>query len=159
MPLRVIERWIAIVRLFAVPFTISQVAMTEGDYPGHREAIAWAVTVVFGIGAVVIFVLTRRSLPERAWRPLGVAALVFDLAVVSAYVLVFSFEAGTPTPQALYLPLVGGCVRFGITGGVAVALASAPVIAAFEYLRADEFGDQSAGTSSRWRSEWSCSLH
>ncbi len=142
MPLRVIERWISTVRLFAVPFTISQVAMTRGVYPGDREAIAWAVTVVFGIGAVALFWLTRRPLPDSAWRPIGIAALVFDMAIVSAYVLVYSFEEGTPTPQALYLPLVGGCVRFGIAGGVAIALASVPVIAAFEYMRADQFDDQ-----------------
>jgi hypothetical protein len=71
VPLRLVERWIAILRLLAVPFAISQVAMTRGEYPGNREAIAWAVTATFAVGAVVLFVLTRRPLPERSWLPLG----------------------------------------------------------------------------------------
>jgi signal transduction histidine kinase len=124
-----------------VPFVILQVAGTEGDYPGHRELVAWSAAAVFSAGAVAFFVLSRRPLEDAAWRPLAIAAQVFDTAIVAAFVLVYSFEQGTPSPQGLYLPLVAACVRFEVTGGLVVALVTAPVIVAFEWLRHDRFGD------------------
>ena len=37
---------------------------------------------------------------------IGLAALAFDFAIVSAYILVFSFERGTPVREIMLLPLV-----------------------------------------------------
>src|SRR5207344_848351 len=57
-------------------------------------------------------------------------------AIVSAYILVFSYERGTPVREIMLLPLVEAALRYGIRGAVAVVVASIPVLAVFERLRA-----------------------
>ena len=131
---RDLERWIAWVRVGAIPFAFAQVALTE-NYPSGYETRAWIITGVFTVGAVVIFVLCRRELTARAQLHLGVFALAFDFAIVSAYIFVYSYERGTPVRQVMLMPLVEAGLRFGITGALAVVVASAPVMFVFEWLR------------------------
>jgi signal transduction histidine kinase len=126
-----LERWIAWVRLGAVPFAIFQVAVSAYPVPGFRP---WAigVTAVFAVGAVVFLVLDRagHDLPL-----VSLASMCFDATVVGAYVLAFAFETGTPTRQLLFLAVVEAAVRYGTAGAMAVAVASVPVLIAFEELR------------------------
>jgi len=131
---REVERWIAWIRLAAVPFATFQVAISSG-YPGGYRAAAWVTTAVFATGALFLFGLSRRDLGERALARLGLAALTFDFAIVSAYLLIYSFERGTPIRQAIFLAIVEAALRYGIRGSVALALASAPVLVVFEWLR------------------------
>ena len=132
------ESWIAWVRLGAVPFAAFQVAIAD-DYPPRYEAWGWIATGALAAGAALIFVLSRRSLQPELQARLGVAALVFDAAIVSAFVLVYSFERGTPIRQLLFLPLVEAAFRYGIVGSLVLTLATAPVLALFEWFRADRF--------------------
>jgi len=129
--LRDVDRWIATVRLLAVPFVAVQVATTE-HYPDGYEAWAWAVAVVFAAGAIALWLVRGR---EGGGRALDVAALTFDFVLISAFALVFHFERGTPSRQLLFLPVLEGAARFALPGAFLVALASAPVIAWFEHLR------------------------
>src|SRR5262249_23091284 len=59
-----------------------------------------------------------------------------------AYVIAYSFERGTLVPEILFFPLIAGCVRFALVGGLLTAAASAPVMVVFEKLHSDHF-DQS----------------
>ena len=136
--LRDVERWIAWVRLGAVPFAIFQVAIAA-HYPGHRELWAMLATALLTVGALAFFGLSRRDLPKRALERIGLAALCFDFAIVSTYTLIFSFEQASPIRQVMYLPLVEAALRYGIVGALAVAAASAPVMVAFEWLRQRRF--------------------
>jgi signal transduction histidine kinase len=136
--LRDVERWIAWVRLAAVPFAIFQVAIAQ-DYPAGRELSAWLATGALGVGALAIFELSRRELTKSALQRIGLVALAFDFAIVSVYTLIFSFEQASPIRQLMYLPLVEGALRYGIIGALAVAAASAPVMVAFEWLRERRF--------------------
>jgi signal transduction histidine kinase len=126
-----LERWIAWLRLAAVPFAAFQVAVSAYPVPGFRP---WAigVTVVFAVGAVVFLALDRagRDLPI-----VSLASMCFDACIVGAYVLAFAFETGTPTRQLLFLAVVEAAVRYGTAGAMAVAVASVPVLIAFEELR------------------------
>jgi signal transduction histidine kinase len=131
-PLVQAERWLAWIRLGAVPFAVFQVA-ASGGYPGGYAAAAWTTTAVFTLGAVILLVLSRG---RRAGPGLAFGALIFDTAVVSAYVLAYSFESGTPIRQLLFLPITEGALLYGIRGSVALAVATAPVVVAFEWLRA-----------------------
>ena len=88
--LRAIERWVGWVRLAAVPFAIFQVSLGSG-YPSGYERWAWVTTGLFAAGTLLLFWLGRREREERAQRVLGAVALSFDFAVVSAYVLIYSF--------------------------------------------------------------------
>jgi signal transduction histidine kinase len=135
-----IERWTAAVRLGACGFAILQVLVLRDDYPDRRYAVAaWAATAVLVVGAAVFFWLSRRPLSSRALGTVGFAALAFDTAVVSAFVLTYSFELGTPVSQALIIPLAEAALRYGIRGGIVLPFVLAPVHAVFEWLRSDRF--------------------
>ena len=138
--LRRAERWIANVRVGAVGFAILQVALSTGYPPGY-ESDAWAITVVFGIGAAMLFWLSRRDLPRHRQVLLAFVALAFDTAVISAYLLVYNFEAGTPVRQVMYLAVVEAAVRFAIAGPIVVTILALPVLIEFEHLRSRHAGE------------------
>ena len=133
-----LEKWIAWVRLGAVPFAVIQVELSR-DYPPGRLLEARLVTLALAIGGLVLFWVVRREWSERAQARIGLAALAFDFAVVAAYILVFSYERGTPVREIMLLPLVEGALRYGIRGALAVVAASIPVLAFFERLRSHRY--------------------
>ena len=135
---RDLERWIAWIRLAAVVFAVVQVAIGR-NYPGGYEARAWAATAVLGVGSLVLFALARRTWGPHGQKALGLAAVAFDFAAVSAFVLIYSFERAGPIRQLLFLPLIEGAVRYGIPGAFVLTALSAPVIAASESLRENRF--------------------
>ena len=126
--LRATERWLAWVRVAGVPFAIFQVAIAS-DYPAGYENWAWLVTGIFALGTATLLVLSRRDFERTGQVVLGGAALIFDFAIVSAYILIYSFQQGSPIRQIMFLPIVEAALRYAIPGAVAVALASAPVMA------------------------------
>jgi signal transduction histidine kinase len=132
--LRETERWIAWVRLAAVPFAIVNVAFAR-NYPSGFQARGWAITAVLTVGAVALLWLSRREWPRAAQIRLGILATAFDFAVVAAYVLVYYFQTGSPIRQLLFLPLVEAALRYGIPGAVVMTAATVPVLAVFELLR------------------------
>ena len=136
--LRDVERWIAWIRLGAVPFAVFQVAI-GANYPGNRELWGWLTTAFLAVGALALFALSRRDWPKTTLKRIGLAALTFDFAVVSAYTLIYSFEQASPIRQVMYLPLVEAALRYGIVGALAIVAASAPVMAGYEWLRSDRF--------------------
>jgi signal transduction histidine kinase len=132
---RPLEWWIAVVRLIAVPFAIIQVALTSG-YPGSgTKDAAWASAAVLAFGAIVLYA----RVGDRPTRSFQLVALFFDFGIVSAFTVVFAFEAGTPARQLLYLAIVVGAARFGMQGGLAVAGVAVPVAAWFELRRSQHF--------------------
>jgi signal transduction histidine kinase len=141
MQLRGLERWISLVRVIAFPFVVVLVALAS--YPDERwERAAWATTGVYAIGSAVFFALARSSLGMRHQFAQSLAAQVFDTVIVTTYVMVYSFEFGLPVQQILYIDLAAACVRFGIAGGLVVALISAPILAVFTKLRSDRLNTQ-----------------
>jgi signal transduction histidine kinase len=134
---RGIERWIAWLRLGAVPFALFQIAVAHYE-PGHR-AWAWLLTGLFAAGAVVLFALSRRDLDDRGQALLSLAALAFDTTILAAFTVVFAYEAGTPTRQLLYLAVVEAAVRYGVLGAIAIAVGSLPALVAFEILRGNRY--------------------
>ena len=109
------------------------------DYPGDRELWAWLATGALAVGALTLFAVSRRELTKPSLQRIGLTALAFDFAVVSTYTLIFSFEDASPVRQLMYLPLVEAALRYGIVGAMAVVVASAPVMAVFEWLRERRF--------------------
>jgi len=132
---RSLEWWISIVRLLAVPFAVLQVSLTNGYPTTETRNLAWGLTGILAVGAVTLCV-TVSDRPSRAFQ---FVALVFDFGIVSAYTILFAFQFGTPTRQLLFLAIVAGAARFGMTGGVALACAAVPVAAWFEYRRSHFF--------------------
>jgi hypothetical protein len=126
--------WIAWVRLVAVPFVFMEVAIERGNYPAGYERWAWAVASILAVGASLLFV--ARAQDGRV----GVAAYLFDLAVVSAYVVIYSFEPSSPVRELLFLPVIEAALLWGRPGGVLAPFASAPALAVFEWKVSDRLG-------------------
>lgn len=114
------------------PFVVLEVAIERGDYPAGHEPWAWALAAVFGAGAIAFFAVARRGFDGRAAPAVGLVAVTFDLAVVSGYVAVYSFEPGSPVRQLLFLPVVEAALLYGRAGGLVAPLFSVPALAAFE---------------------------
>jgi signal transduction histidine kinase len=133
-----VERWISWVRLGAVLFAVVEVGIFTERFPSGYERLAWALTAVFALGAVLLFAASR---PGRTRSPfLGAIALGFDTAVIGGYALLFTYEYGSPTRWALIFPVVEASLRFGLRGGVVVPLFLLPTLVFLEWWRADRFG-------------------
>jgi signal transduction histidine kinase len=127
------------VRVLAVPFAVLEVAVFKaGDYPQGYEAWALAITTVLAAGAVLFLVLAYRA-PRSAWRAIGFAALLFDSAIVYAYVFVYAFEPGTPIRQLVFIPLIEAAIRYGLVGGLALPAISAGLLVLAEWWRVSRF--------------------
>jgi signal transduction histidine kinase len=137
MLLKGTERWISLVRLIAFPFVVFAIAAASYP-PGNWEIWAWTTTVAFGIGSLAFFALARTEFAESHRFLQSLGAQIFDTLIVTAYVMVFAFERGLPVQQILYIDLAAACVRFGITGGLILALVSAPILAVFVDMRASQ---------------------
>jgi signal transduction histidine kinase len=138
---RQIERWIAWVRLFAVPFAVFEVGVISSGYPPGYERWAWIITAVLAVGAAAFWFLARTELGLSAQKVLGFGALALDAGIVSAYVvLYYSYEPDSPVRQILFLPVAEAAVRYGVIGGAVLPFALAPFLAWGEALRADRYG-------------------
>ena len=127
------SRW---VRLGAVPLAVFQVAIGQ-HYPAGYELWAWLTTAALAVGALAIFALSRRELTKQALQRIGLAALAFDFAIVSAYTLIFSFEPASPDPPGDVPAARRGRAALRDRGRARGGRSrSAPVMAGFEWLRA-----------------------
>jgi signal transduction histidine kinase len=139
--LRTGERWLAWVRVGAVPFAIFQCAVS-GPYPPRYEAWAWITTGALAAGAAFFAWATGRDLNSRAWGRLGFAALAFDFGIVTSFVLAFSFQQDSPIRQTMIIVLIEAAFRYGLRGGLGLVLVSSPAVVVFEWLRHTHFDDR-----------------
>jgi signal transduction histidine kinase len=136
------ERWIAWVRLGGAAFALLEVALFSPHPRAEYRPAQWSLAAAFIAGALVIWVLARIGKPS--WLgPLGLAALLFDTAVICAYGIVYSYEYGNQTRWALVLVVVEAGLRYALAGAVAMALALIPYYWFNEWYRAREFGPPS----------------
>jgi signal transduction histidine kinase len=129
------------VRLLAVPFAVLEVGLLKDDYPPGYERWAWALTALFAVGSVVLLWLAYR-VPKASWRRIGFGALLLDTVVIYGYILVYTFEPGTPTRQLVFIPLIEAALRYGIAGTLAMSAVSAVLLAFTEWWREDHFPPQ-----------------
>jgi hypothetical protein len=129
-----VREWIAWIRLIAVPFVLLEVAIERGNYPAGYERWAWAAAGAFAVGAVLLFAA------RAADGAVGFAAYVFDVAIVTAFVVIYSFEPSSPVRELLFLPVIEAALRWGRLGGALAPLASVPALALFEWKASDRLG-------------------
>ena len=132
------ERWVSWVRLGGAVFALLEVAaFSPPALPGYRPA-EWALTGAFLAGAVVLCVLAQRG--EPSWSvALGLAALLFDAAVVCTYAIVYSYEYGNQTRWATILVVVEAALKYGLAGGIVTSLALVPYFWFNEWWRASHY--------------------
>lgn len=103
-----------------MPIALLDVALE--DFPAGEGGWAWALAGVLAAGAIAL-----------ALRPAPAAGVAFDVAIVSAFVVLYAFDPGTPVRLLLVLPTIEGAILFARAGGAAAALAAAPALALFEW--------------------------
>ena len=143
--LRETERWIAWVRLAAVPFAIVEVGLLSTDYPPGYEGWAWATTGLLAVAGVGFFLLSRWEGFASAPRLIGLLGLTVDTVIVTAFVLIYQYEIGSPVNELFFVLLVEAAVRYGIRGGLLMPLAIAPLLALAEWWRESRFDNPPHG--------------
>jgi len=143
--LRETERWIASVRLAAVPFAIVEVGLLSADYPPGYEGWAWATTGLLAVAGVAFFLLSRWEGFASSPRLIGLLGLTVDTVIVSAFVLIYQYEIGSPVNELFFVLLVEAAVRYGIRGGLLMPLAIAPFLALAEWWRESRFDNPPHG--------------
>jgi signal transduction histidine kinase len=136
---RQLELWAAWVRLAAVSWAVLEVGVLSHDYPQGYETAAWVATAALAVGAVAIFLLVRRDLSRPAMQRLGLAALAFDTAIISAFALILTFESGAPARSLIYIPVVEAALRYGLRGILIVPVAIIPILIGVEWWRSEHF--------------------
>ena len=143
--LRETERWIAWVRLAAVPFAIVEVGLLSTDYPPGYEGWAWATTGLLAVAGVAFFLLSRWEGFASSPRLIGLLGLTVDTVIVTAFVLIYQYEIGSPVNELFFVLLVEAAVRYGIRGGLLMPLAIAPLLALAEWWRESRFDNPPHG--------------
>src|SRR5205823_13126706 len=143
--LRATERWIAWVRLAAVPFAVVEVGLRSTDYPSGYDGLAWLTTGLLALGAVLFYFVSRSEAFDRAPRRMGLLALALDTVVVAGFVLIYQYEIGSPVNQLFFVLLVEAAVRYGIRGGLLMPFAIAPLLAIAEWWRESRFDNPPHG--------------
>jgi signal transduction histidine kinase len=143
--LRETESWIAWVRLAAVPFAIVEVGVLSTDYPPGYEGWAWATTGLLAVAGVGFFLLSRWEGFASAPRLIGLLGLTVDTVIVSAFVLIYQYEIGSPVNELFFVLLVEAAVRYGIRGGLLMPLAITPLLALAEWWRESRFDNPPHG--------------
>jgi signal transduction histidine kinase len=143
--LRETERWIAFVRLAAVPFAIVEVGLLSTDYPSGYEIWAWLATALLAVGAVGFYFLSAPQTFVRAPMRIGLLGLFLDSVVVTAFVVIYQYEIGSPVNQLFFVLVVEAAVRYGIRGGLVMPFVIAPMLAFAEWWRVDRFESPPVG--------------
>jgi len=82
---RQIERWIAWIRLLAIPFAFVEVGVLSHGYPPGHERWAWIATCALVAGGAGIWLLATRDLSPRRQTLLAFGALAFGCAGASSH--------------------------------------------------------------------------
>jgi signal transduction histidine kinase len=141
---RAIERWIAWIRLLGVGFAALEVGVFKPALPPGYATAAWALTAVFAAGAVALLVLAERA-PSRRLPGVALAALVFDIGVISAYGVLFSYEYGNQTRFALVLAVLEAAMRYELLGGIVVPILAIGPLWLAEWWRVHRFPGNGPG--------------
>ena len=142
--LREIETWIAWVRLGGVVFAVLEVGVFTARFPPGYLQAAWSLTGAFAFGTVLFLWLAHSDNAGRL-RAVGLAAVVFDTAVIAAYGVVFSYEYGNQTRFALVFVVLEAALRYGLVGGVVLPILLIPNFWFVEWWRVRHFSPPGPG--------------
>ena len=127
--LRQTEVWIECMRAGGVLFAVLEIGVFSKDFPPGYE------TAVFAVGTLLLGLAILRA-PDDWLVPVGFLGQTFDTAIVATFAILFSFEYGSPTRWALIIVVVEAALRWGVLGGVVLALALIPFLWFAEHWRA-----------------------
>ncbi|MGH3316872.1 MAG: sensor histidine kinase [Nocardioidaceae bacterium] len=141
------ERTLSAIRGVALLLALPLVAMTTSYPNGWARLAAWGVLLASALGALAIWLVSRRALDEVRQAQLKFLALVYDVVAVSAFVLVFAYEDPNVTWVLLVVLPVDGALRYGWRGAVVVALISEVVFVGHSVLREAMLGESMSASA------------
>ncbi|MDQ4085466.1 MAG: HAMP domain-containing histidine kinase [Actinomycetota bacterium] len=128
------ERLLTAVRGLGIAFAVPALLTTQFWPSDLIRGSAWVLLGVLLLGTVVIWVLNTQASHDARAR-LSFWALVFDIVVVSGFVLVFSYEVPNVTWALLVTLPFDGALRFGWRGAALVGVVSEAVFIVHGLLR------------------------
>jgi signal transduction histidine kinase len=131
------ERLLSWVRGVGLLFAVPAVA-TSPHFPSTLlQVTAWALVGGLAVGTLGVWLVSRRPLAPGDRARLTLAALVFDIVVVSGFVLVFAYEDPNVTWALLMALPFDGALRYGWRGAAVVAVVGELVFVAQSLLRVE----------------------
>ena len=104
------------VRWVGVLMAIVLVAMQD-EYPDQSTRLrAWLMTGILAVGSFFIWGASGRTQSIRSHERLGLAAFIFDAAVIMGFVWTFAFEDPYVSWALLFLIPMEGALRYRMTG-------------------------------------------
>jgi signal transduction histidine kinase len=131
-------RAIALVRLALVPLALLQLLVNSTDFPPGYRAFAWEVLAFHTLLAGGLLFLVNRSRGEV--RVLALVTLVADAVLISALVLVYSWEPVQPVRSLLFLVVLEAALFFHLRGGLIAAAFTVPILVLAEVVQGVDIG-------------------
>jgi signal transduction histidine kinase len=135
------ERTMIIARWIAVPWVFLQILAYEVPYPPGYKARALALAFLLIVGNGVLWWFHRGAHGKELARPIAVAGLALDIALLSAFVWLYAFDYDTQIWPVLFIALLEGAILFQLRGAVLSWVAITTVYAAREMWAEDRFGN------------------
>jgi signal transduction histidine kinase len=141
------ERTISAIRGAGLLVAIAAVALTPNYPNGWVQLVAWGIVLAFALGTLAIWLVSRRDLDRVRQAQLKFLALVFDVVIVAAFVMVFAFEDPNVTWALLIVLPIDGAVRYGWRGAVVVALVSEVLFVGHSIMRNVMLGESTSASA------------
>ncbi|HWH33556.1 MAG TPA: HAMP domain-containing sensor histidine kinase [Egibacteraceae bacterium] len=127
------ERVVAAARWFAVGFLALHVVLAEppgasGGVDGPTRAAAWLVVGLYALVCVAAEVGIRVTNRREGFDRLGMALLLADVTLASAFVWLYRSDPSSTTWAVLTLLPLEGAVRFGMAGALAAWVGTLPAL-------------------------------
>ncbi|HUQ23277.1 MAG TPA: ATP-binding protein [Gaiellaceae bacterium] len=132
-------RILSLVRLGVVGVSLAKLLLDRSDFPPGYEAAAWWLVGVEALMALGLLALAVRWRARLRW--LAILNVAADFALITAWLIIDTWEPGQPFRTVLFLVVVEAALFFGLRGGSLAAAFAIPVFAAVEAWRQFEFGD------------------
>jgi signal transduction histidine kinase len=128
-----------LVRWFAVPWVLLQVLAYEIPYPPGYRTLAFVSLGVLVVGNGLLMLLHRGPNGPRLARPIGLAGLALDVAVLSAFVWLYAFDYDTQIWAVLFIAPLEGAILFQLPGALSAWVVIAITYAARDVWAADRY--------------------
>ena len=135
------------VRWVAVPWVLLQIVAYEIPYPPGYKTFAFALLGILVVGNLGLLMAHRSDSGHVRAREIGLAGLVLDVFLLSAFVWLFAFDYQTQVWAVLFIAPLEGAILFQLVGAL-----SAWAVIAVSYALRDVWGAERYDNPLLWNS-------
>lgn len=139
------------VRWGAVAFSVLQILTYYRPHPPGVLGSALALAALLAAGNAVVHLVVRRAPHLTATRALPLVVLLLDIAVVIAFVVLYTFDIDTAMWAVVYVLPLEGAIRFGLAGALSTMAGSTLLYALREVYGTAVHGNPFYATSISFR--------